>query len=166
MTFLGQITNPDDHAGQGNDNPAIAGQARMHSGPMYAALGLSLQDSKAVSDKKTNMLLDVMGGLNVQKLELEGEFDYRKYAGVDKAGMGFGLSAIMQTTEELAFGGRLEYLKDCQTIETETGISVGPSWRVEPGVVLRGDFSLANLKQVNATEQTYYGVMVGLVVSL
>jgi hypothetical protein len=70
----------------------------------------------------------------------------------------------------LALGGRFEYAKDFlgmggAAIETMFELSAGPSYKLDDGLLLRGDFSLANYKQAapGSTDQTIFGVSAGLV---
>ncbi len=179
LTFRGQIANPADQGALGDENIEFALQGRVDAGTAYGALGLSMFNQRALpagstTEDKNNFLVDVNGGLSMEKMRFDGELVFKKTAGQDKSGIGLGLFSTLRLGEQLDGGVRLEYGKDItMTAGGNTGaaesvfaLSLGPSYRWLPDATLRGDFSFATVKIPNADSLTIFGLTASLVADL
>lgn len=172
LTFRGQISNPADTGFMGTQNPEFGGQFRLDNNGFYGAFGFSFNDSASAANNKTNMLVNIMGGWGKDKFRVDGEFDLKKTANFDKTGNAFYIIATYLTSEQLALGGRFEFLKDIAvpskgtSLENAFSFSFGPSYKYSDDLVLRADVSFANFKPANVSEESVFSVGGSAVLSL
>lgn len=173
FVIRGLIANPSDQTNLANNNPEFGAQFRLEGARGYGAFGFLLNEAKNVPTNSTNMLINAVGGFAFDKFRIDGEFDNKKTATVDTSATAFMLLGTYQHTDDLGFGGRLEYLTDpfvpgTGVLKTITAFAVGSSYKLEEGLVVRGDFSLSSFNAANAVggDETVYGVNLSVVASL
>jgi hypothetical protein len=173
FTLRGQVANSNS-AGQmgGTQNPELGLQARADATAGYGGLGLLLSEQKGVDSDSMNLLVDLAGGLNFGQLHTGAEVDFKKTGGQKDSGFSIlGLLAY-QMTPDLALGGRLEYLKNvfvaANEFDNAFSLAVGPSYKIDEGLLLRGDFNVNSVKPTTAAldSRTYFGVNFSAVASL
>jgi hypothetical protein len=175
-SIRGQIVNPSSRGNMSQVSPEFGLQGRMEFGRGgYGSLGASMNEAKANASNqntnKTNLLVDFVGGTTIDKLGLGGEIAIRKASGSDKTANAFGLFGVYQQTDLLGWGGRIGHIRDAfvvvssgtsGTIESVLSFAFGPSYKLDPDLTLRGDFSLGTTKIAGGSDETLYGATISL----
>jgi Putative beta-barrel porin-2, OmpL-like. bbp2 len=189
LTIRGQVANANSASSmQGGTDPELGAQVRFDANNAFGAVGVEygsyrVPGNPAIQDQQTNLLIELMGGFAMNKFNLGAQADFRKLAGVsgssnatgaDKTGMGIGVLGAYEVSDVLSLGGRIDYLKDTSylvspfvatnvLVENAFLISVGPSFKLENDLTLRGDLSVAQAKVQNGSDQTVLGATLSLV---
>lgn len=189
LTIRGQVANANSAGSmQGGTDPEVGGQLRFDANNAFGAVGFEygtyrVPGNPAVQDQSTNLLIEVMGGVAVNRFNIGAQADFRKLAGVsglggaagaDKTALGIGVLGAFEVNSELSLGGRLDYLKDTNflmspftsantLVDSAFLLSVGPSFKLENDLTLRGDLSVAQAKVANADDRTLLGATLSLV---
>lgn len=158
-----QMANPNGSPEVGPQNPELGAQLRLERGAGYGALGLSVgEESEGIHRQST--LVDLMFGLVSGDGEFQFDFDVslRKESGVDRQVVGLGAYGNYLVNDSLTWGARFESLNNLQGIgrlggfiERITELSVGPSYRLEPGLTFRGDLTYSSIKSTVSEQVTY-----------
>ena len=179
FTLRGQIANPNSAGllATGTD-PEIGGQFRWDSGPTFAAFGVEYGMARLDSNK-TNLLAQVMGGTAIGKFSFGGELNSKNAAGTDKSGLGIGLLGAMQATDLWAFGARVDYMQDMvytrfvnapvanpASFDKAFLISVGPSYKLDADLTVRGDISYLSGKNSGQDTNDIFGLTLSIVARL
>lgn len=150
LTFRGLIANPPGKGSMANDDTPEFGIHGSYSNyDIKGGAGILLSDS-GTGKQRTNMLIDVTGGMQVESLLLDGCFDYKKTAGADRATVAVGIFGSMPTSDVMSLVGRFELLKDPviagAQVDSALNLGVGATYRIATEVQLRGDLSVGNMK--------------------
>ena len=207
FTVRGQVANANSAgtlgsvtSGAGGD-PEVGAQVRFDGGNFFGAAGLEYGTYRTNASDKTNLLVEVMGGMAINKFNIGAQLDVRKFAGAsagpvganyaaaDKTGFGLGLLGAYEFTDALNFGVRFDYLKDVNlalapmfagvfastanagaiasgtAVENAFLLSVGPSYKLDTDLTLRGDLSILNAKGINS-DDTIASLLVSVVARL
>ncbi len=179
ITARGQFVNPSSRGTMTQVSPEFGLQGRMDFGRAYGQVGFSLNEAKSNSTNqntnKTNMLVDLIVGGNMDKASFGGEIVIRKASGSDKTANAFGVFGVYQHTDALGLGGRIELIKDAfvtlspgtsGTLESVFAFAAGPSYKLDSDLTVRGDFSLGTTKVAGGSNETLYGLTVSLLAQL
>jgi Putative beta-barrel porin-2, OmpL-like. bbp2 len=171
VAFAGQIVDPSGTNTMTGGNPEIGLNGRMDTGSFFGSLGFSWNESKtSPTADKTNLIFDVVGGVESEKLQVNGELDITRSAGSDKTGFAIGTFGKFNITEDAAVGARLEYLKNVSAPATFApagiydsiwALGVGASYRLQQDLLVRGDISYAAFK-----DSTFDDSILGLTASM
>jgi len=171
FTVRAQLTDPHDTETMANVNPELGLQARFDGQPVFAAAGFTINDSKTADG--SNMLIDLMAGVKMDKLMGAVYFDDLKTAGVDKHGDGFGVQGAYNVSADLGLGARVEYASDVTDntigaavpMKSMFEVSAGPSYRWLPDLTVRADVDFASLSPVTGDSSTLFGLQGSIVAS-
>lgn len=163
----GLIADPRNTSTQTNQNLEFGLQGRVDFAPAYASVGVLYNEGKTATER-TNLLIDVLGGVKLDAWRLDAYYNNRSTAGVADASNTLGVLTTFNINPEFGLGGRLEWSKDLVVANTALDsallLSVGPSWKVLPEITLRGDATLSSVERANnAGDTTIYGVNASLV---
>lgn len=166
VTFRGLVANPHDTGSMSQQNPELGVQARFDMNGFYAAAGFLYNDVKAAAGATSpgsNMLIDVMAGLAMDRFNASIYFDDRKQVGLDKHGTGFGVLSSFAIDPDLGVGARVEYGGDPTTaagaVKSILDFAAGPSYRLSPEFTIRGDLSIQaiDFAPTNVEDITFFG---------
>jgi hypothetical protein len=194
LTVRAQVANANSaSAMQGGTDPEVGAQVRFDANNAFGAVGAQYGTYRtgpapANQDNKTNLLVQLMGGMAIDKFNLGAELDMVKFAGqsgvgpaggADKTGFGIGVLGAFEVSDMTSLGGRLEYLKDVSFArsayfggnvptanvyyENAFLVSFGPSFKLENDLTLRGDVSVGQGKIASGPDATVLGATLSLV---
>lgn len=162
----GLIADPKNTSTQTNTNMEFGLQGRFDWSPMYVSLG-ALYNQAKVATERTNLLIDLMGGVKLEAWRLDAYYNNLSTAGVDDSSNTLGVLTTFNINPELGVGGRLEYSKDIvyagTLLDSALQLSVGPSWKILPELTLRGDASLLSVEGVGGGDTTIFGANASIV---
>jgi hypothetical protein len=183
IKIIGQIANPNG-AGriQEKENPEFGLHVRYRGLTGFGAVGFTMNETSEFVQNRTNMILDFVGGTQLDRFGLEGEFLLKKSQEESKTGTAIGLMGVYAHTPELSIGARFEMAKDIEVkdlerhltggalggfAETINHFAIGPSYLLAPDFVLRVDVTRTSLRLQNwSEEQSIFGLSVSLVANL
>ena len=159
--FFVQVANPNGQSAMARENPEGGGGLRFEAGPAYGALGATMGDSKSVvTGNKTTSIMEAKFGVNAGGFQFDGDVGAKRSAGSEKTAGFYGLLMSLSLSEVWAVGLRGEYLRDIY-VTTTTGAgtydsissgSLGASYRFQPDLLMRGDFTFTDQKTTGAEE--------------
>ncbi|HVK60923.1 MAG TPA: outer membrane beta-barrel protein [Bdellovibrionales bacterium] len=172
------VANPSDEGTMYERNPEFGALGAVETADRTygGQIGFTVGEADVPSSNKTNLLVDVLGRYQKGRFQFNAGFNSKKTAGTDKTANGLGLLGILQFDEELAAGARFEYLTDVvgtlptggtTIIEKVMTLTLGPSYKLAPNFIVRGDFTLGNYDYPSPTEdRTTVSLGLSMVASL
>ena len=173
FSFLGQIANASTATSGtssvgalGDNNIELGLQARIDAGIGYGALGVSYDRAQTlpasgtfnVDSNDTNTLIELMGGMSLGSFSWGLQLDSKKTAGFKDSAFAATLLGTFQLNADLGVGARVEFMNNTAVLATATGvatvdemksgygIAVGPSFKLDNNLTVRGDLNYTNMK--------------------
>ena len=196
FSVLGQVANSNtvtsgtnSIGALGDNNVEIGAQGRIDTGAAYGALGVSYSkaqmlpttSNETIDSSDTNMLIELMGGMNIGSFNWGLQLDSKKTAGFKDSAFAVTLLGAYQLNADLGFGARLQDLSNtvgamtvggnASTIEIKSGygIAVGPSYKLDNNLTIRGDLNYNSIKADNlnnGASKGYFGANFSVVATL
>ena len=176
FTIRGQIANENGVSGMGQNNPEFGLQGRIDADKFYASLGLLLGQARPsdAAGTASEQLIDVAAGLNLGQFHLGAELDFKKLAFTDDRVFSALVLGAFQLDPALSLGVRAEYLKNAQVaglaaaeLDNALSLAVGPSYKIEDNLSLRGDLDFTTLKvKTTGDTRSWFGITISAVASL
>jgi hypothetical protein len=150
LVFRGLLGNPPGKGAMDNDDtPEFGVHAHYANYDVKGGAGILLSDS-GTGNNRTNLLIDITGGMQLGSVTMEACLDYKKTSGFEKATVAAGVFGTMPMNDIMSLVGRFELLKEPviggAQLESALNIGAGASYRLATEVQVRGDLSVANIK--------------------
>ncbi len=196
FSVLGQVANSNtvtsgtnSIGALGDNNVEVGVQGRIDTGMAYGALGISYSRAQtlptisnvAIDSNDTNTLIELMGGMNMGSFNWGLQLDSKKTAGFKDSAFALTLLGAYQMSADLGLGARIQTLSNTPAsmtiggnsamieINNAYGIAVGPSYKLDNNLTIRGDLNFNAIKADNVNHgdsKGYFGANFSVVATL
>lgn len=154
-TVFVQLANPNGSSAPGTEYVEVGAGVILQFSELDVMLGGTFSESQMpYPENRTNLLAEIRAGFGRERLRIDGSFNIKKSAGSDKSGGAFGILSTYNVNEVWTAGVRIEKLSDIYavlttgagTFESVFATSAGALYRLQPDLIVRGDFTLLDMK--------------------